>query len=123
MIPDQDWFGALFRGAQEVISSKPACSALIWQGLAGTASLYFVFALGALVARKSGRSLMWLASFVSVALWIMSFSYVFTRLGWTSYASFDLIYVQMGLLVCASRGSTFNLAMPLGATALKVHDQ
>ena len=96
-LPDMDWFGALFGG--KTIATKAACSEFIWQGLAGTASLYFAFAFGSFVAALSrgGKSLMWLTSFVSVGLWIMNFTYVFARLGWTSYETFELVYVQMGL--------------------------
>ena len=99
-IPDQDWLGSFFslsgKGAN---CSGNAGTQLVWQALGLTSVLYSSFAFAGFLAHKKGIKLFWMASLFQCAFWILSFSYWFTRMGWTSHESFDLIYIRGGLVV------------------------
>ena len=74
---------------------------LVWEAFVLTAGIYGCFVVGAVLSSK--RSFNWLASFISVGLWVMGFTYLFARFGWISYKSFDLVYVRGGLVLYAAK--------------------
>ena len=94
-LPDLDWLASW-------LTSGAACdSGLIWEALVLTAGIYACFVVGAMLAPK--RSFFWLYSFISVGMWVMFFTYLFARLGWIGYQSFDLVYVRGGLVLYAAK--------------------
>ena len=103
-VPDQDWMFSWLTKNDKGIPADQCGALLVWQSLMLTASLYFCFFVAALFA-KAKTSLFWMASWITVGLWIMSFTLLFGRLEWISIEQFDLVYLRFGLVLYAFKTS------------------
>ena len=98
-VPDQDWIGQWLSSSGSGANCAGALGTqLVWQALALSSVLYSAFAVAGLLAYNAGIKVFWMLALLQCAFWIMTFSYWFTRFGWTSHESFDLIYVRGGLV-------------------------
>jgi FtsH-binding integral membrane protein len=96
-IPDLDAFAAFFGAPRNA-----ACNTvndLTVEAVALTAGIYFCFAAAALLSPRKYDWPAWVATALSVGLWIMFGTYALMRMELIKSSLFDAVYVRAGLVL------------------------
>lgn len=97
-VPDMDWLTSWLTAGSRGVPKGQCTALLVWQALALTATIYSCFLAGAVLSRGK-RVAFWVYSWLSLAVWAMTFTYVLARFGMLSHEWFDLVYIRLGVLV------------------------